>query len=185
VEWFWHFLILVIFFFFPPWRWSYKWPKHVGGYPLIKLYQNTIERLLVLILCSVPPSCMYVCTYVRTYVCMYVTYYQTTPLLDICLKRYFYVLALTINYEAPLIFSLYLTTTLSTSPKLINKLLSVCRKPLTTFCWNSIIGRCRRCHSRPLWIGMYFRKFSERDLNVPSENICRLWCSSSMGIISL
>jgi hypothetical protein len=37
---------------------SLKWPKHVGGYPLINLYQNTIEHLLVPILYAVPPSCM-------------------------------------------------------------------------------------------------------------------------------
>jgi hypothetical protein len=23
--------------FTPPWRWPHKWPKHVGGYPVIKL----------------------------------------------------------------------------------------------------------------------------------------------------
>ena len=93
-------------------------PKHVGGHPLIKQYQNTIEHLLVLILHSVTPSCMRL-------LYVFVTYYQTAPQLDICLKTYFYVVVLTINYEAHPIFGLYLTTTLSASPKPINKLLSV------------------------------------------------------------
>ena len=123
-------VILVIFFFLLPWRWSHKWPKHVWGYPLIKLYQNTIDLLLVLILYSVLPSCMRCCMCV----CPCVTYYQTAPLLDICLKLYFYVVALSINYEAPSIFGRYLTTTLWASPKPINKLLYVRRKPLINFC---------------------------------------------------
>ena len=65
------------------------------------------------------------------------------------------------------------------------KILSVCRKPLVKFCCNSIIGRCGRCPSRPLWFGMDFRKISERALTISSEKMCRLWCSSSKGIILL
>lgn len=38
--------------FIPAWRWPYKWPKHVGRYPAIKLHQNTIVYLLVFILYS-------------------------------------------------------------------------------------------------------------------------------------
>jgi len=30
VEWFRHFLIMFVFLFSSPWRWTHKWPKHVG-----------------------------------------------------------------------------------------------------------------------------------------------------------
>jgi len=53
VEWFWHFYNYnCVLGFLPPWRWLHKWPKLVGRYPLIKLPQNTIVHLLVLILYS-------------------------------------------------------------------------------------------------------------------------------------
>jgi hypothetical protein len=36
------FVMVLIFLFIPPWRWPHKWPKHAGGYPAVKLHQNTL-----------------------------------------------------------------------------------------------------------------------------------------------
>jgi len=42
--------VVNVFLFIPPWRRPNKWPKHVAGYLAIKLHQNIIVQLLVLIL---------------------------------------------------------------------------------------------------------------------------------------
>jgi len=47
------FVIVIVHLFVLPWRWPHKWPKHVGEYPITKLHQNTIVRLLLLVLYSV------------------------------------------------------------------------------------------------------------------------------------
>lgn len=44
------FVIAIVFLFIPPW--PHKWPKHLAGYPVITLHQNTIVYSLVLILYS-------------------------------------------------------------------------------------------------------------------------------------
>ena len=36
------YLLLMLLLCLSPWRWANKWPKHVGGYPVIKLYNNTL-----------------------------------------------------------------------------------------------------------------------------------------------
>ena len=46
------FVIVTIFLFIPPWRGPHKWQKHVEGYPVIKIHNNTIVNLLVLVLYS-------------------------------------------------------------------------------------------------------------------------------------
>ena len=43
------FVIVIVFLFIPPCSWPHKWPKHVEGCLVIKLHQNTIVHLLVLI----------------------------------------------------------------------------------------------------------------------------------------
>jgi len=43
------FVIVAVFLFTPPRSWPHKRPKHVGGYAVIKLHQNTTMHLLVLI----------------------------------------------------------------------------------------------------------------------------------------
>ena len=45
-------VIVVVFSFIPPGSWPHKRLKHVGGYAVIKLHQNTIVHLLVLIFYS-------------------------------------------------------------------------------------------------------------------------------------
>jgi hypothetical protein len=42
-------VIVIIFMFIIPARWPHMWPKHVGGYFVIKLYQNIIVHLFALI----------------------------------------------------------------------------------------------------------------------------------------
>ena len=51
VQWFWN-IILFVFLFISPWRWRHMWPKHFGGCPVMKQFQNIFVHVLVFILYS-------------------------------------------------------------------------------------------------------------------------------------
>jgi hypothetical protein len=48
----WHSWYCNFILYIPPWRWLHTWPKHVGGWPEIKLHKNTLVHFLVLVLHS-------------------------------------------------------------------------------------------------------------------------------------
>jgi hypothetical protein len=49
VQWFWYIIIVFVFLFSSPWRWSHEWPQHVSDYYVLKIKFINPSAMLVLL----------------------------------------------------------------------------------------------------------------------------------------